>query len=1817
MLKYNKLSKKLTKEDNHMKRILSLVLCLSMLLSVIPANVFATDTEQDPTPTEAILIPETTEEIPSETTEEVPTEATVSPETTVPEEVPAQETTQPSLPEETLPPEETISQEEPQAYTASSFTWVPGEALPDSDALFAGYAMQQFYGTGKAARGTAAGATLDKNHKKIYDALASQIRLIAAGQLDSAVIAVGQELGDVTVQLQDSQTGTVTTCVVPCYPAEEIVIESADLDLQKLLSVLLADFPYDLYWFDKTAGISALPISGGSGKICIVFYFSVSEDYNVYSGYGRFDTKNYILNTQLTGAAANAASYAQTVVNQHAGAGDYAKLTAYRDTVIDLASYNHSAASGSYSYGDPWQLIWVFDQDPTTTVVCEGYSKAFQYLCDLTDFANDIVCYNVVGMLNPRSSNRAPHMWNVVAINGSSYLADLTNCDSGFSLFLRGGKADAVGLYTFDGVQFEYDSEATDLWGSGSGSVLTLASSNFDPDSLNQTPDPTPPETEPEEDVITTGEELAAAMNACTDSEYTLNDTITVDSAVLLPAAPALIISEHGSITVNEGGSLTMEAGGKLTNRGLICVQDGGTLDLRSSTYLSEGGQVQSTSTCDSVGTARKSIVLGIGLDHMTLLVETYSDDQIVRDMIAYADSLMTADSTPSFQIRFLGRTTVSRDLELPSYCDCVVPAGGTLTVPAGVTLTDHSGMIVYGTLDAEGTVIAVGSPLMIGSTGTLLHPENCSNYYIQGLALESITLGTDATVVPAGSAVQLWIEAWEPIAAEYFGHYTISVSENAECYRNELGNPVISCSDPGIVTVTVTATDPLGQPLSSGSGQPVSQTLTLTFASDRITLFPMEDTADFLEEGFPGFYPGSSLHLYGSLTGNPAEIDQTLLWTYPELPENVAVITQDAGVLTVTVSESLTEAQSIVLTAGVPGGIVADASFELRLRPRAIAADIVLNGETVTDQTILFDMNRGTDSLQLLPVTTPANAYIAEGLSADGKTPLVQWKSSSTSIATVENGLVAFTGKTGKVTITMTANFGSKTTASVTFQVVALAQEILPGEGNPGTLIGGSSASFTVTDETGTTLKSSAVKWFLCDQTGEAIDAHPYASITAAGKLTTKAVADETEVYLMAQAAGDEYAASLNEPILVTLYPAVSSVQILDAQNTVVTGKTLLHHTIDGETCRLYWDAAPYPESVQSIGWKSSSTKVAVIDNESLIQILKPGTAKFTLTVTALNGKKTTATVTMKFGILTEDLLLSAAMPDGSISQTMNDLTIFGGQSITFQAENLPADVTTAGVNWSLDSKTYASISSKGVLKAKTVTNPVTVTVLAESKDGACIRKIPVTILPKEGTLVISAAVSGDTQYLTKTTVTLEMGKTLQLSAGETVTWTSSKPGVTTVDTDTGFLEALSAGTAKITATAADGSKRKAEFTLKVTQPFDLVSITTKKGEPFTVASGKSLTLVGTVHYADGSSNTKVNWSVDDTELATISSSGKLTAAKNLTASAVVHVTATAKEGQWSVTQPVQLVPVTTALEIYGPFGKGTITDVTNTTRKWDMATQGTALSLSVKTFPSGAMGASWKSSSTKIATVDQNGNVICLKAGTVTITATAADGSGKKATFKLTVQKTMAPDSLQLPETAFIGGGKSLTMTSLSGYRIDSEATNKTLSWSVTFETGAPVPSSVASVSGKGVLKTKAVTTPVRLYVTAAATDGSGETARCLVTVYPVTKGITLYAADGKTAIPKSTISLPVAQIYTVLPDTTNAKGYGLADDLTADEYLPNGAAWTVTFSKQNVAAVKFDGQAMIVSAIGNPVGQSVKITLKANDGSGKSASFTVKFT
>ena len=123
--------------------------------------------------------------------------------------------------------------------------------------------------------------------------------------------------------------------------------------------------------------------------------------------------------------------------------------------------------------------MWVFDGDSSTNVVCEGYAKAFKYLCDLTSFTGSVDCYTLTGDLSGAASGA--HMWNVVTVGGKSYMVDATFTDGGYTGLVMGMPARVVTAgvsYTFTSmgrsVTYTYDSLSRSVF---PASVRTLATS--------------------------------------------------------------------------------------------------------------------------------------------------------------------------------------------------------------------------------------------------------------------------------------------------------------------------------------------------------------------------------------------------------------------------------------------------------------------------------------------------------------------------------------------------------------------------------------------------------------------------------------------------------------------------------------------------------------------------------------------------------------------------------------------------------------------------------------------------------------------------------------------------------------------------------------------------------------------------------------------------------------------------------------------------------------------------------------------------------------------------------------------------------------------------------------------------------------------------------------------------------------------------------------------------------------------------------------------------------------------------------------------
>lgn len=127
------------------------------------------------------------------------------------------------------------------------------------------------------------------------------------------------------------------------------------------------------------------------------------------------------------------------------------------------------------------------------------------------------------------------------------------------------------------------------------------------------------------------------------------------------------------------------------------------------------------------------------------------------------------------------------------------------------------------------------------------------------------------------------------------------------------------------------------------------------------------------------------------------------------------------------------------------------------------------------------------------------------------------------------------------------------------------------------------------------------------------------------------------------------------------------------------------------------------------------------------------------------------------------------------------------------------------------------------------------------------------------------------------------------------------------------------------------------------------------------------------------------------------------------------------------------------------------------------------------------------WTSSNSKVATVTQSGKVtIKKKTGgkSVVIKATATDGSGKSASWKIKVMKGVVR-SVTIRGVKAVKAGKSLKLKSKVKA---TKGANKKLKWTSSNKKWA-------TVNGSGKVMTKAAGKGKKVKITASATDGSGK--------------------------------------------------------------------------------------------------------------------------
>lgn len=286
---------------------------------------------------------------------------------------------------------------------------------------------------------SSAGARLTGVNRTIYDILREEAAKIASGERSSTSIRIPD---------QDRLSWSLQELGLSGGRGENALNKlgnyfDQNVNMNRILLALTMDCPYEMYWADNqfTWGYSTVQQGDQASIKNLVVYIHAAQ---AYRDQGSVST----VSAEKVAAAQKASEAAKAIVAQYADLSDYEKLNAYREEICRLVSYDTSIYQTVPPYGDTWQLVYVFDGDPETNVVCEGYAKAFKYLCDLSEFDGDVTCWIATGKMDG-----GDHMWNVVRMgDGNYYLADVTNCDTGTVgadglLFLSGASPDGSDTY--------------------------------------------------------------------------------------------------------------------------------------------------------------------------------------------------------------------------------------------------------------------------------------------------------------------------------------------------------------------------------------------------------------------------------------------------------------------------------------------------------------------------------------------------------------------------------------------------------------------------------------------------------------------------------------------------------------------------------------------------------------------------------------------------------------------------------------------------------------------------------------------------------------------------------------------------------------------------------------------------------------------------------------------------------------------------------------------------------------------------------------------------------------------------------------------------------------------------------------------------------------------------------------------------------------------------------------------------------------------------------------------------------------------------
>ncbi|HHX12569.1 MAG TPA: Ig domain-containing protein, partial [Clostridiales bacterium] len=382
----------------------------------------------------------------------------------------------------------------------------------------------------------------------------------------------------------------------------------------------------------------------------------------------------------------------------------------------------------------------------------------------------------------------------------------------------------------------------------------------------------------------------------------------------------------------------------------------------------------------------------------------------------------------------------------------------------------------------------------------------------------------------------------------------------------------------------------------------------------------------------------------------------------------------------------------------------------------------------------------------------------------------------------------------------------------------------------------------------------------------------------------------------------------------------------------------------------------SPSIASDKSIQWKSTNTSVVDINNIGLVTIKSAG--KASIIATSINNPLVSAICN-----------ITIHTPVMGLTMEKPDLTLKTGDSTQLTYILLPVDATNKSVAWSSSNPTIVDVDATGKVTAKSAGNAV---IMLRSLDHGLTAYTTIKVTTG-GSKVEDAGFKFDVEELEMDTgdkyeikVTFE-DKSMKVND---LRWASNNTGVVSVD-HYGKLKANNPGVATVVATDEYGDRVYLKVT--VVRPVDSILLNFTERA---IKIGEKFNLDASVNPSDATRK-KIEWVSSNPSVATITKNGLVEGL----AGGVTTITAKI-DGEEVTAKSIVTVNVdSTSIELnHSSYRLGL----------------GERVNLKATVLPNFAnQNVTWKSSDTRVATVNAQGRVVGISYGFATITATTKDGN------------------------------------------------------------------------------------------------------------------------------------------------------------------------------------------------------------------------------